>query len=115
MSTLERLFFMGWLLVMAILFPGIVAKGGFIPLLLAAALATVIYYVWYSSFFDVNHWSRVRYLCITALIAAVMLFMMFSAGRLLLSEPFNDAGTIYYSTVEVVESGKISTEINDYI
>ena len=40
-----------------------------------------------------------------------MLLLLIS-GRLLLSEPFNDAGTIYYSAAEVVKTGHVSTVID---
>ena len=44
----------------------------------------------------------------------LMLTGMLIAGRAMLVKPFNDSGTIWFSVVEIIESGSVSNEINQY-
>ena len=105
-----RAFFVVWLPLLIVLVSVIIVFGGPSPLLLTAVFVAL------PALFppDVNGWSDRRFRRTTAVLLTVMLLGLLAMGRVLLSEPFNDAGTIYYSTAEIVRDGAVSTVIDEY-
>ena len=82
-------------------------------ILLLTGAVTVLLCRFYPAFFRMaNALSNRRIAVISALLLGLFFFGCALTGRLMLTVPKTDWGTVYYSAMEIVEQGKVSTEIN---
>lgn len=62
----------------------------------------------------IEMWSNRKYNICVSLIFITHILLLLAAGRLMLVKPFNDTATIWFSAADIVESGSVSKEINEF-
>lgn len=113
---LSRLFHVCWF----VLFSGLLATTlKYDPYTIAAPLLAAVCIAFIGFVFiryadTINAWNTAKANRCAIVLLLLLLMLLLFAGRILLAYPINDAGTIYYSTVETVLNGEISKDINQY-
>ena len=112
--TLCWVFFLFWSALCLVLAPGIVMQNSRSAIPGALLLYFLFLFIYRKLIFKVDTWDDKLFRRVLDGLLVFMLILLLVAGRLLLSKPFSDAGTIYYSVAEIIENGSISTEIDQY-
>ena len=115
-KLLSRVFHLCWFLLFSILFMDTLRVNRHYTRAIVcgvAAFAVVAYLYPYCKNLA-GKWEERRMTATAVVLLAVQFVLLLIAGRYLCSQPFNDAGTVYYSAVEILQTGTVGKEINEY-
>ncbi len=115
-TVICKAFFVCWIICMVVLSPGVYEYLPYkhIPMFLAFVGAVISCLTYRFIQPKIENWSRFKYTFVFALLVIVSLILLLYSGKILLTRPINDQGTVYYSAVEVIQNGSVSREINEY-
>lgn len=114
---LFKTFYLVWFCLFAVLFGFTVIKYykyKYIVLPLSVILCAAAFLLFFLARDFINALSAKTVYIILAFISLLMLAALFWAGWIMWVEPFNDTGTCYYAVAEILETGTISKEVNEY-
>ncbi|MDE7253844.1 MAG: hypothetical protein K2O32_13000 [Acetatifactor sp.] len=117
LNILYKLFYLFWTALFGILFFAAVYKY-YHHKILIISLSVALWAVLFGLVIVFRHFlnslsNRTVYLLLISF-SLIMLLLSLWAGLKMLVPPFNDTGSVYYAAAEIIQSGSISREINEY-